>query len=322
MPIEAAVVAITGTTGFIGSYLVRELPKRGYRLRLLLRRPNSGVRLEAASAVIGDLSRLHSTREAFAGVDAVIHTAGLAHAMSVLPEDDYRTLNTEATVELAKAAYANGVKRFVFLSSVRAQSAPSCAKMLTEDGVPRPTDAYGRSKLAAEVGVSSLKSDWVALRLPLTFGTGVRGNFARLMQLAASSYPLPLGALHARRSLLSMDNLIAALDCVLRAEKAMNGPVLVADPDPLSLPEMVSFMREAIGKPPRLVPVPQPVLAAMFSTFGRREDFERVAGSLVVSTDKIKRIGWNPGVTSREAIRRLMREAYGAAGASLREATD
>lgn len=307
MPAETSVLAITGASGFIGSYLVRELPKRGYRLRILLRRP-SGALLAADSAVIGDLSRPQNTRAAFSGVDAVIHSAGLAPGMSGLPDDDYRALNTEATVELARAAYISGVKRFVFLSSVRAQSGPSSKKMLTEDDEPRPTDAYGRSKLAAEIGVSDLKSDWAALRLPLTFGTGVRGNFARLIQLAASRYPLPFGALHARRSLLSTANLVAALDVVLRAEKPVNGPVLIADPDPLSLPEMVSIMRRALRKSPRLVSVPERALAAMFRVLGKQEEFERIAGSLIVRTDKIEGMGWAPAVTSQEAIEQLMHD--------------
>src|SRR5580700_2243272 len=106
-------LALTGATGFIGQYLLRELPKRGYRLRVLLRRPTA-VPLPATSAIIGDLARPQNMSAAMEGVDAVIHSAGIAHAMSGVPEDDYRALNTEATIGLARAAQRAGAKRFVF----------------------------------------------------------------------------------------------------------------------------------------------------------------------------------------------------------------
>src|SRR5581483_4679110 len=122
--------------------------------RVLLRRP-SAVPPECSSAVIGDLSRLRNMKDAFEDADFVIHTAGVAHAMSGLPDDDYRTLNTQATIELARSAQSCGVKRFVFLSSVRAQSGPSSPAVLTEDDEPKPVDAYGRSKLAAEHGLAA-----------------------------------------------------------------------------------------------------------------------------------------------------------------------
>src|SRR5262249_31773231 len=142
-------LALTGATGFIGQYLLRDMSKRGYRVRALLRRP-AAVPIETASAVIGDLARPQNMSAALDGVDAVIHSAGRAHAMSGLPEDDYPLFNTEATTGLARAARRAGVRRFVFLSSVRAQCGPASDTVLTEAAEPRPTDAYGRSKLAAE----------------------------------------------------------------------------------------------------------------------------------------------------------------------------
>ena len=148
-------LAITGATGFIGQYLLREMPKRGYRVRALLRRPAS-VPMLTAGAVIGDLARPQNMSAALEGVDAVIHSAGLAHGMSGIPEDDYRLLNTEATIGLARAAWRAGAKRFVFLSSIRAQCGPTADSVLTEAAEPRPTDAYGRSKLAAERGLAEL----------------------------------------------------------------------------------------------------------------------------------------------------------------------
>ena len=174
-------LALTGATGFIGQHLLRELPKRGYRLRVLLRRPTA-VPTWTSSAVIGDLARPQNMSSALAGVDAVIHSAGLAQAMSGVPEDDYRVINTEATIGLARAARRAGAKRFVFLSSIRAQCGPTADTVLTEAIEPRPTDAYGKSKLAAERGLAELDIDWVSLRATLVYGPGVRGNMAQLMR--------------------------------------------------------------------------------------------------------------------------------------------
>src|SRR5438309_11224820 len=131
VPSGRPLIALTGATGFIGQHLLRELPKRGYRLRVLLRRP-SAVPMEAASAVVGDLARPQNMAAALADVDAVIHSAGVAHAMSGVPADDYRILNTEATIALARAAERARVRRFVFLSSIRAQVGPSAARVVTE----------------------------------------------------------------------------------------------------------------------------------------------------------------------------------------------
>ena len=183
-------LALTGATGFIGQHLLRELPKRGHRLRVLLRRP-AAVPIEAASAVIGDLARPRNMAAALEGVDAVIHSAGLAHAMSGIPEDDYRVINTEATIGLARAARRAGARRFIFLSSIRAQCGPTADTVMTEAIEPAPTDAYGKSKLAAERGLAELDIDWVALRATLVYGPGVKGNMAQLMRLARSPLPLP-----------------------------------------------------------------------------------------------------------------------------------
>src|SRR5499427_3014941 len=135
-------LALTGATGFIGQHLLRDLPRRGYRIRVLLRRPAS-LPNETASAIIGDLARPRNMSAALEGVDAVIHSAGLSHGMTGVPEDDYRVLNTEATVGLARAARRAGAKRFIFLSSIRAQSGPTAERVLTEELPPEPTDAYG-----------------------------------------------------------------------------------------------------------------------------------------------------------------------------------
>jgi nucleoside-diphosphate-sugar epimerase len=299
-----ALIALTGATGFIGQHLLHELPKRGYRLRVLLRRPTV-VPLESASAVIGDLARPQNMTAALADVDAVIHSAGLANAMSGLPEDDYRTLNTEATIALARAAQRAGAKRFVFLSSIRAQSGPSADHVLTEDLTPQPTDAYGRSKLAAEQGLAELALDWVALRLVLVYGAGMKGNMAEMARLARRPYPLPLGALRSRRSLLSLDNLVAAVDAVLSAPGQLRRPLIVADPEALTIPAMVAALRRGLGRRPGLIPVPVAVLRTALHAAGRGEIYERLSGSLVAEPAGLRELGWSPPITTPEALAAL-----------------
>jgi UDP-glucose 4-epimerase len=304
--VNRPLVALTGATGFIGQYLLRELPKRGYRLRVLLRRPST-VPIETASAIIGDLARPQNMAAALADVDAVIHSAGLAHAMSGLPEDDYRMLNTEATIGLARAAQRAGAKRFVFLSSIRAQSGPTADHTLTEDLPPKPTDAYGRSKLAAEQALAELELDWVALRLVLVYGPGVKGNMAELLRLARSPYPLPFGALTARRSLLSLDNLVAAIDTVLAARAPLRRPLIVADREPLTIPQMITAMRRGLGRRSGLIPVPAPLLEAALRATGRAEIYQRVSGSLVADPVALSRLGWVPPVSSQDGLAALAR---------------
>jgi nucleoside-diphosphate-sugar epimerase len=306
--VNKPLVALTGATGFIGQFLLRELPKRGCRLRVLLRRP-SIMPMESASAVVGDLARPQNMAAALADVDAVIHSAGIAHAMSGLPDDDYRMLNTEATIRLARAAQRAGVRRFVFLSSIRAQCGPTADHILTEELAPQPTDAYGRSKLAAEQGLADLDLDWAALRLMLVYGPGVKGNMAELVRLARSPYPLPFARLDARRSLLSLENLAAAIEAVLAAPQRLARAFIVADAEPLTIPEMVTIMRHRLGRRAGLVPVPLRLLELGLRAAGREEIYQRLAGSLVGDPSALMRLGFTPRITTTQGLGALAASA-------------
>jgi nucleoside-diphosphate-sugar epimerase len=303
-----SLVALTGATGFIGRHLLKELPKRGYKIRVLLRRPTM-LPPEASSAVVGDLAAPRNMSDALAGVDAVIHSAGLAHGMSGLPEDDYRTINTEATVGLARAAARVGVRRFVFLSSIRAQSGHVASEVLTEDTEPQPTDAYGRSKLEAERGLADVNIDWVALRPVLVYGPGVKGNMAALIKLASRPLPLPFASLPGRRSLLSVDNLVTAIDTVLRTEEPLRRPLIVAEPGALTIAEMITSLRRGLGRRPGLMPVPTPFLRYVFRMLGRPEACERIAGSLVASAAALTALGWTVPVSTQDGLAALARTA-------------
>jgi UDP-glucose 4-epimerase len=305
-------IALTGGTGFIGQHLLRELGRRGFRLRVLLRRP-SNLPVECASAVVGDLMRPQNMSAALADVDAVIHTAGPSHAMSGLPEDDHRLLGTDATISLARAAHRAGVRRFVFLSSVRAQSGPASTEVLTEAMSPEPTDAYGRSKLAAEHGLADVDLDWVALRLVTVYGSGMVGNLARLVSLARSPLPLPLGGLTARRSLLSVDNLASAIALLVQGPETLRRPLIIADPEPLTLSEMIAALRRGLGRRPAVFPLPAKLFEMGLDALGRTSDQRFATGSLVADPAALIGLGWKPELTTAQGLERLMRSLPAAA---------
>jgi nucleoside-diphosphate-sugar epimerase len=300
-------LALTGATGFIGQHLLRELPRRGHRLRVLLRHPSS-VPMQCASAVIGDLARPRNMSAALEGVDAVIHSAGFTQGMSGIPEDDYRVLNTEATINLARAARRAGAKRFIFLSSIRAQSGPTADTVLTEADDPNPTDAYGRSKLAAERGLKDLDVDWVSLRAALVYGPGVRGNIAQLMRLARSPFPLPLRSLDARRSLLALENLSAAIETVLKAPGTLRRPFIAADVGALTVAEMIAAMRNGLGRQRRVFPMSPVLLEFVLRLMGQGEIYRRMSGSLVADPSALIALGWTPRVTTSDGLSRLMQD--------------
>jgi UDP-glucose 4-epimerase len=299
-------VALTGGTGFIGQHLLHALSERGFRLRVLLRRPTT-LPLDCGSAVVGDLMRPQNMSAALADADAVIHTAGPSHTMTGVPEDDHRLLGTDATVALARAAQRAGVRRFIFLSSIRAQAGATAPEVLTETMVAEPTDAYGRSKLAAEEGLSAIDIDWVALRLVTVYGPGMTGNLTRLVQLARAPYPLPLGGLTARRSLLALQNLAEAVALVLTTEKELRRPLIVADPHALTLSQMLAAMRRGLGRRPGLIAVPSAVLRAGLRAAGELESWRFVTGSLVADPAALRHLGWTPTLTTAQGLEQLMR---------------
>ena len=306
-PGRKPLVALTGATGFIGRHLLQGLTARGYRVRVLLRRPTAMPEL-CASVLIGDIAKPFNMSEALAEVDAVIHSAGVPHAMTGLPEDDYRLFNTEATVRFAKAAKRARVKRFLFLSSIRAQSGPAAAGVLTEEQEPHPTDAYGRSKLDAEKGLAETGLDWAALRLALVYGPGAGGNVAKLLKLARAPYPLPLAGLKARHSLLGLDNLVEAVDRILTAPAPLNRPFIVADPAPVTVAEIVRALRQGLGRRAGLFYVPPPVLKAALRAVGPPIEIAPLFGSLVADPAALRALDWAPPVATQHGLAALARQ--------------
>jgi UDP-glucose 4-epimerase len=282
------------------------LARSGYLVRAAARQPIVFESSDVEGVAVGDMSRSFAADFLVRGVDAVVHAAGTAHSRAGLPDAAYTAINVDATRQLARAARAARVKRFILISSVRAQTGPSHRGTLTEDDLPAPTDAYGRSKLAAETvtadALTASSSRWTALRPVLVYGPKVKGNMAALLRLATAEMPLPFGSMKSRRSLLSVGNLISAITHALEDRIEKDGPYLVADEFPLTLGEIVADLRRGLGRRPRLLPVPEFAVAAALRMAGKHELAERLAGELVVNARKLHATGWRPLESTSDAL--------------------
>ena len=299
-------ILVTGASGFVGRHLLTSLGAAGYAVRAAVR-PSSRV----GAADLIEIVRVPNFEEGLdwapvlRGVSAVVHLAALAHTQADVTEQHYDRVNRAATKALADAAAKAGVAHFVFVSSIRAQSGPSADHVLDESDAPCPVDAYGRSKLAAEAAVAAAGMPCTIFRPVLVYGPQVRGNMARLVRLAASRLPLPIGALKNRRSVLAVDNLVAAIRLALAEPPAGRDTYVIADPDPISTADIITAMRAAMGRRPGLIALPAPLVLGLCRMAGGGV-WERIGSSLVVDPGKLVRAGWKPVVDTRTALAQMM----------------
>src|SRR5665811_253754 len=306
-------VLITGASGFIGKALVTALAKQGYAVRAAARDPAGIIAAsEVERVAIPDLVGSLDWSPLLAGVTHVVHLAGIAHAPGTLPDDVYMQINAEAVGTLAQQAKGK-VERVVLMSSVRAQAGLSAEAPITETDTPAPTDTYGRSKLEAERLLAASGVGYTVLRPAVVYGKGVKGNIAALATIAKTPMPLPFGGLENRRSLLALENIASAVAHVLETPQAENETYLVADEAPISVAELVSAMREGLGRPPHLVKVPQGAVRKLMKSFGREADWERVTGRFVIDVSKLMAAGWRPAIETHAGIVAMMAAENGAA---------
>ena len=300
-------VLVTGASGFIGKHVSEALAKGGWRVRAASRQPDAVPVVAGVEPVLmPDLAAPANWSPLLDGMSHVLHLAGVAHAPGMLPDEVHRRINAEAVGELAEAARGR-VERFVLMSSVRAQAGLAADHVITEQDTPRPTDAYGRTKLEAERLLATSGVPFAVLRPAVVYGKGVKGNIAALATLAQTPMPLPFGALDNRRSLLALENLASAIDLVLTSPRAEGETYLVADQEPISVAELVMAMREGLGRSPHLVRVPAGAVKRLMKTFGKEADFERVSGNFVIDAAKLKGLGWEPSVGTRDGVVAMMR---------------
>jgi len=301
------IVLVTGASGFIGKFVVPALAEEGWQVRAAGRDPNSipakpGIEIVA----MPDLKRAIDWAPLLDGASHVVHLAGLAHAPGMLPDETYLRVNADCVGELAKAAKGR-VAQLVLMSSVRAQAGPASDQVITEAYEPKPIDAYGRSKLEAERLIAESGAPFTLLRPTVVYGPGVKGNISSLATLARTPMPLPFRGLNNRRSLLAIENLASAISLVLSSERTLGETFLIADRDPISVADMVACMREGLGRKPHLVSVPERAVRRLMASFGREADWERLSGSLIVNAAKLRDLGWDPRVTAKEGLARMMR---------------
>jgi UDP-glucose 4-epimerase len=295
-------VLVTGASGFAGRAIVPALAAQGWNIRAAARDPTCVPRLPNVEAVaLPDLAGGIDWTPLLSSCETVVHLAAIAHAGPGIAEERYDSINHLATASLARAA-AQRACRLVFVSSIRAQSGPSSDETLTESTHARPTDTYGRSKLAAETAVRESGVTFTILRPVVMYGAGVKGNVASLARLSALPIPLPFGALTQRRSLLAVENLASAIRFVIETPATQNETYIVADPQPVTLPEMISIMRQARGHSPGLVSLPPQWIAGALRALGRGDLWERIGSGLVADAGKLRAAGWNPATDTRAGL--------------------
>jgi len=300
-------VLITGAAGFLGRGLVPALSERGYLVRAATRTPQV-VPGAAEGVIVGDLRLSTNLSAALADVDAVVHLAGMPPGPDAADNSAYRDNNLVSSARLAESAARAGVKRFVYLSSVRAQTGPASDRIVTEDLPAVPTDDYGRSKLEAERAVAGSGVPAVILRPALVHGPGMRFNMATLLRIAMTPYPLPLRSLPAKRSIVARAHLVDAVLLALSSDDMAAQTYLVADPQPLTVAEMVAVMRAAAGRRPNLMPMPAALVRAAARFVGLEEAAARIEGSLIVDPARLLKAGWKPALPTREALAETVRE--------------
>lgn len=306
-------VVVTGASGFVGGALVRRLRADGVPVRAVVRTPGKGGPDALRGPALGpdaDWSAL------LAGADAVVHTAAHVHVEATGDEtagSAFRVANVEGTRRLAEQAAAAGVRRFVFISSIGVNG-PRADHPFTESDAPAPQGPYARSKFEAEQVLREVAAQagmqWVVLRPPLVYGPAAPGNFARLVRWMARGVPLPLGAVHNRRTLVAIDNLVDLIVTCLHSEGAAGQVFLAGDGESLSTPDLLRIVAQAQGRRACLLPVPVALLRAAAALVGRSTDAERLCGNLEVDIGKARRVlGWTPPLPAHEALRRAVVEA-------------
>jgi nucleoside-diphosphate-sugar epimerase len=304
-------VLITGATGFIGRHLCAIAPAAGHVVRAAVRGTAAAPAGVAEHVVVGDVGPSTEWRPALAGVDAVIHLAARVHVLHDTDEAStlYEETNSLGTLCLARAAAESGVRRFIYLSSVKVNGEETDGRAYAAADEPRPRDAYARSKWRAESHIREVGAatgmETVIVRPPLVYGPGVRANFLRLLGWVERGWPLPLGAIRNRRSMVSVWNLCDLLMGLIGNVRGDGETWMVSDGDDLSTPELVRRIAAAMRKRVNLLPVPAPILLASAALLGRRAEAARLCGSLVVDISRTRDVlGWAPPLTVDEGLAR------------------
>jgi nucleoside-diphosphate-sugar epimerase len=306
---------VTGANGFVGSALCRRLHSSGVLVRGAVRDwttlPQHGDSdsKDLEWVVLHDRSPEDDTRHVLQDVSAIIHLAARVQIMEDRAGDrlgEFRRINTDWTERLARAAARQGVRRFVYLSSIKVHGEAS-TEPFTEQDAPNPQDPYGISKWEAEQALAAVSSEtgleMVVIRSPLIYGPGVGGNVLQLLNIIRRGIPLPFASVQNRRSLVYLGNLVDALACCVRDVRAAGQTYLASDGEDLSTPDLIRRLAKALGMSVRLWPIPPTVLRLMGRLTGKGAMFDRLLGSLQVDSSKIRReLDWQPPCSVNQGL--------------------
>lgn len=301
---------VTGATGFIGSFLCTRLQEEGWRVRGTLLSTEHTLSAGVEPTVIEPLGPDTGWQKALDGIDTVIHLAARVHVMSERagdPLSEYRRVNVAGTEKLARDAVKAGVRRLVYISTIKVNG-EEATKPYMSDSPPRPSDPYGISKWEAEKILRRIEAktgmEVVVVRPTLVYGPGVKGNFLSMMKVVQSGIPLPLSSVTNKRSLIYVGNLVDALVACAKHPNAAGRTYLVSDGEDVSTPELLRRLALAFNKPARLFPVPPVLIRLTGAITGNGETINRLLGSLMVDSSKIKKeLGWKPPFTMEHGLK-------------------
>lgn len=310
-------ICVTGANGFVGKFLCNVLKSSDKSIRGIVRTLDNSTNSSKVEYVsVGDMSSEINWKEHLNGFDCIIHCAGKAHAMNEKKNTNaYHLINTEATKVLAEQAVNSGVKRFIFLSTVKVNAESTDNndqnKIFTNNDLPNPQDAYSKSKFEAEKMLWQISAktnlEVVVVRLPLVYGYSTKGNLARLIKLINSGIPLPFSSINNKRSLIGIDNLVNLLIRCIDSPFAAGKTFLISDDKDLSTPDLIKLIASSMGKKARLFPFPIFLLKFLGFILGKSKEINRLVGSLRIDNSYTKKtLKWSPPLSVEEGIRRMV----------------
>lgn len=306
---------VTGASGFVGRALVNELVEKGHSVVAVSRKQLTLTKL-IEQVQIRDVSEWRNWSDLLTGVDVIVHAAARAHVM----DDDsnalaeYRRVNRYATIQLAKQAAQAGVRRFIFLSSIKVNGESTLPdKPFSESDACMPVDPYGLSKWEAEQALMQIAHETglevVIIRPPVIYGPGVKGNFASMMHWVSQGTPLPFARVKNQRSLLALDNLVSFIISCLDHPNAANETFLLSDGEDLALPEIIQKIAYCEGRKARLIPVPVCWMKLVARMLGKSDIANRLFSSLQVNNGKAQELlNWRPVVSIDEQLKKMVTE--------------
>lgn len=303
---------LTGPTGFLGSALLKRL--NNYNVMAVGRSKPDFISEEKFN--YGHINGDTNYNSVLNNIDVIIHTAARVHIMndkSKNPLSEFREINTYGTLNLAEQAAQKGVKRFIFLSSIKVNGEiTDLGKTFQHSDKPNPTDPYSISKYEAEEGLKEISRktgmETVIIRPPLIYGPGVKGNFSSMINWLKKGVPLPFKLLHNKRSLVSLVNLIDLIITCIEHPDAANQVFLVSDGKDISTAELLQRISIALGKPALLLPVPSFLIQGAATIVGKKEISRRLCGSLQVDiAHTCKTLGWYPPSSMENSLKDTVR---------------